>query len=191
MSDNYPPVDSPVDPLGAPNPGWPKIVGIVSIVLSSFGYLCGVCGVGLMLLMPMFIKGAEEQLGPMPDVLKPNAIQIAMAALGFIPTTILMVAGVQTLRRSKTGAMAHLAYGVVGVLLGLASCGYAIYHQLEVQAWVDQNSGDKWAAQAGSPSAWFFIAIAVLLGLGYPVFCLIWFGLVKRNADMGSNEVSI
>ncbi len=191
MSDNYPPVESPVDGFGAPNPGWPKIVGIVSIVFSSLGYLCGICGVGFMLMMPMILKGAEEQMGPMPDIMRPGAIQIGMAALGFIPTTILMVAGIQTLRRSKTGAMAHLAYAAVGLLLGLASCAYAIYHQLEVQAWADQNSGDKWAAQAGSPSAWFGIVVAILFSLGYPMFCLIWFGLVKRNADMGTNEVSI
>ena len=169
-------------------PSWPKVVGIVSICWSSLGIFCTGCGVAGLLMLPQFMSKAEEQLGPMPDVMKPNFVQMIFAGIGIIPVAILMVAGILTVRRSKAGAIAHLLYGGVGLITGLIGTAYGIMHQLELQTWGQQNASSKWAQQAGSPAGWIGLVVAALIGIAYPLFCLVWFGLIKRNADMGKDE---
>jgi hypothetical protein len=175
-----PPVE-PFDMLPPEPAQWPKVVGTISIVWSSIGLLCGVCGIGFLAFMPQMMKSAEQQLGPMPDIMKPNPIQLATSALGFIPAVLLLISGIVTVLRRPVGRPLHLVYAILGLLIGVVGIGYGIKHQLDVMAWAQANQDNKWAQNAKSPFAFIGIAFGAVLSFAWPIFCLIWFGLVKRD----------
>lgn len=167
-------------------PGWPKPVGIISIVWGSIGFLCGLCGLGSMTMMSTFMKGVEDQMGaPMPDVMKPSAMQLGLMALGFIPAILLIVAGIFTVKRDFKGRILHLAYVGVAFLTGVLGIGAQIMQQMAQKDWAAQNPDNKWAQQIqqGGVFAYIGIAFGVLLSFAWPLFCAIWFGFVKRKPE--------
>ncbi len=172
-------------------PGWPKVVGIVSIVWASLGLLCSVCGVASLAMMPQMLKGAEQQLGPMPDVMKPDPAQMIMAVVGMIGPVLLLIAGILTLSRKPAGRTLHLVYAGVSLVLGMIGGGLAVRHQLAVEAWAAANSADPWAKQASSPFAWIGIVFGVGISLLWPVFCLCWFGLAKKRPEEGYSDMQV
>lgn len=172
-------------------PGWPKVVGIISIVWASIGLLCNTCGLASFAMMGTFMKTAEQQLGPMPDVMKPTAMQMAAAAAGYIPIVILMIAGIATVGRKASGRSMHLTYVGVGLLLGVIGMGISVMHQLDVMSWAKQNAGDKWAQQAQSPFAWIGLAFGAVLSFAWPVFCGIWFGAMGRRPELNAPSAPV
>lgn len=193
MSTFPPNIEPPVlaDDFDA-QPGWPKPVGIISIVWGSLGLLCGVCGLGSVTMMSSFMKGVEEQMGsPMPDVMKPSGAQMGLMALSFIPAVILIVAGVMTVKRNYKGRMLHLVYVGLSVVIGALGIGMQVMQQLAQKDWAAQNPDNKWAQniQQGGMFAYIGIAFGVILSFAWPVFCAIWFGAVKRKPeDFGQNR---
>src|SRR5262249_50564956 len=114
---------NPVDDLPPEPAQWPKVVGTISIVWSSIGLLCGVCGVGMMALMPRLTAQAEQQLGPLPDIMKPPPVQMVIGVLGFIPPIILLVGGILLVLRRPTARPVHLVYALIGLVLGFIGIG--------------------------------------------------------------------
>lgn len=186
-----PPRTIPEDDFRDP-PTWPKVVGIISICWATFGFLCSSCGVAMFTMSGTLMKGAEQQLGPMPDVMKPNQMQLVSALLGYIPTTILMIGGILTLTRKAAGRTVHLAYAAIGLVLGLFGATVGVLHQLDVDAWVKQNPSEKWAQNHSPAIAWGVIVCILLISFVWPVFCAIWFGpMKKRPEDAAPGPVSI
>ena len=54
----------------------PKAIGIISIVWASLNLFCGVCGIGMFFVGKNMLSKAEAQFGPMPDVMRPNPMQV-------------------------------------------------------------------------------------------------------------------
>jgi len=187
-----PPSEPPLDELSLHEPpGWPKVVGIISIVWAGLGFLCGVCGIGSMAFMPQMLKGAEQQLGPMPDVMKPDTAQMVVMVVGMVAPVILLIAGIATVSRKPAGRMLHLVYAAVAIVLGVVGVGLAVRHQLAVEAWAKANSADKWAPQMTSPFAWVGIAFSVVITLAWPLFCACWFGLAKKRPEEGYSDLQV
>ena len=167
-------------------PGWPKVVGIFSIVFGSLGLMCNGCGGAMLFAMPALLKLSEEQLGPAPDVFKPPVAQLAMVPVGFILAIVLLVAGIMLIRRKPVARVMHLVYAVVNILLTSAGVAVGLMQLEKLAAWKAANEGDQWAAQINMPQQYFTLAFATVIGIAYPLFLLIWFGMVKRKAsDMG------
>lgn len=166
-------------------PGWPKPVGIISIVWGSLGLLCGMCGMASMTMMSTFMKGAEDQMGPMPDMMKPTPLQIGAMALGFIPAITLIVAGALTVKRNYKGRMVHLIYVAMSMVIGGIGIAMQIQQQMALSAWAAENPDNMWAKQQQQGGAFAYIGIAfgVLLSFAWPLFCAIWFGFVKRKPE--------
>jgi hypothetical protein len=173
---------------------WPKVVGIISICWAGLGMFCGACGLASMLMMSTLTASAEKQLGPMPDVMKPNMPQTVMVVVSFIPTVLLLVAGIATLRRKPAGRGLHLVYAIIGLVIAVIATIINFKHQADVMAWAKANPSDKWAPQAGSPLSLIPIVLGLLLSIAWPLFCMIWFGAIKRDAkdlDGGTIEPGI
>lgn len=177
-----PPPDA-MDALLGETPQWPRTVGTISIVWAGLGLTCTGCGVASLVASPQLMKMGEAQMGPMPDVFKPGLDQWVMTGLGLIPTLLLLWAGIATVMRSTAGRALHLAYAATGLVIGCVGIGVAVLHQLRLMAWATQNPDSPYAAQANSPIAWVVIAVIAVLSLVWPVFCLVWFGAVKRRAE--------
>lgn len=182
-----------MSPIPGPNtglavaPGWPKPVGIISIAWAALGLACGAIGIVSYLAMPMMLKGAEEQLGPMPDVMKPQPTQMLVAGLSTVWAILLLAAGIATLKRLAPGRPMHLVYSLGAILLTLIGTYFAWQaHQAQV-TWAAANASDKWAQQSrqGGAFAMAGMAFGVVLGMAWPTFCLVWFGLMGKRPETG------
>lgn len=162
---------------------WPKTVGIISIAWAGLGLMCGFCGVGWMMFVGKFLAGAEQQFGPAPDVVKPNSAQLIVGVVGMVAPILLLIAGIATLRRKPAGRVLHLTYALVAIILGAAGAALGIRQQMAIMHWAGENQNDKWVTQGGvgSPFGLIILAAVLLMTFAWPLFCMIWFGAVKRD----------
>lgn len=178
--------------FGAAQPkGWPKVVGIISIVWGSLGLLCNTCGIigiagqSMMVNMMPGAQGGEgqQQIPPLPDVMQPGIADYAGAALGFALSVLLIIAGSALVARKPVSRQLHLAYAGLAVVVTLVATVLAIQKQGAVQSWAQQNPDNFWAQQQNQAGAFAYMGLVfgAILGLAYPIFLLVWFGLVKRN----------
>src|SRR3954468_11066775 len=107
-----PPVDPVLDmPLLDEPPAWPKVIGIISIVVASLGLACGVCGLANIALLPVMENMTKDKLGPMPAIMKPTGLQMALGVVQMGWPALLLGAGIATVRRRYSGRTMHLVYG--------------------------------------------------------------------------------
>lgn len=167
---------------------WPKVVGIVSIVWGSLSLLCNGCGFvanasqeAMMNMIPKPTGPNAPVMGPMPDVMKAGIVEIAGTGLGFVLGIVLIVAGSMLVARRSASRGLHLAYAVVGALLTVAYTVFMVQKLGAMTAWAKQNPDDFWAQQSQSGFAYIGLGFGVVIGLAYPLFCLVWFGIVKKD----------
>lgn len=183
-----PPMTPDHAPMAEP-PSWPKVIGIISIVWGSLGVACNLCtligsvaGNAMLNLVPEEQRAqvqAQQQAG--------GVLTIVLSILALGLAGMLLAAGIMTLNRRALGRTLHLVYGVVGILLAFAGTGVGwTTSQAGLQA-IQSDPSKAAAAQAAQGATMLFLALGLCVGIAYPIFVLIWFGLVKRKAsDMGS-----
>jgi len=168
-------------------PAWPKVIGIVSIVLSSLGIGCTGCMGVWLAIMPSFMKGAEEKMGPMPSVIQPQPIALVFMAMGALWAFMQLAAGVTTVRRKPVGRPLHLVHALGALVLTTIGLYFQWQQQQAIQEWIRTNQGTQWAQALSGNKMGSIIGFAfgAALGYGWPVFCLIWFGLLKKRPEQG------
>jgi hypothetical protein len=172
-------------------PGWPKVVGIISIVWGGIGITCIGCGVAGALFAPSLIP--RDQAAQMPPPMM-SPLQYLQMLLGVVMAILLIFAGVLTLRRNISGRYLHLAYAALSLPLFALSIWAGLQQQAAMDQWAAQNPDSPMAksmsgpqAQIGQVVGWAFGAA---FGLLYPLFLFIWFGLIKRTPrSMGAGMV--
>ncbi len=173
-------------------PSWPKVIGIISIVWAALGLTCmGCMTVGIVMQdfssqMMANAKGPNgESIPPMPDVMKSGALEWAQMTVGFILAAVLLVAGIQLVRRNPIARLLHLAYSASSIVVTLAGLYPGLMKQRKIAEWAAQNPDNFWATaqQQNAAFAQIAIAIAVVVGMAYPIFLLVWFGGMKRNSQ--------
>jgi hypothetical protein len=197
-SPSMPPTSSDFNMPTEP-PAWPKVIGIISIVLGSLGTICGVCGAVMNLSMGAFMEwaakmqaqgpqggGAKLPTTPLPAELTPHALSIVSAIGWPIGTIVLIVAGITLLRRAASGRTLHLVYAVISILFTLMGVGGAAIYQGTASKYIAANPTDDWAQffsqQSGGPSGQLLQALVIsCVAIIYPAFCLVWFGAMKRT----------
>jgi len=132
-------------------PGWPKAIGITSIVIGGLFVCCGACGLIQLARGPQPVEG----MTPPPQTPLLGAV---MQVVGFFMSIVLLVAGILLVNRKEAGRWLHLIYAIVSIPTGLVGMFVTV--------------------------ALFIAAIPML----YNIFLLIWFGFVKRKADLGARE---
>ena len=109
---------------------------------------------------------------------------------------LLIVAAVRLLKRDQSGRTLHLAYALAAVVATFAGAGVNYLSQQDLlaaqQAWAEQygdasDYGKQIAAQvemqaqySGASQA-IGLVFGLAVGLAWPVFCIIWFGMVKKG----------
>ncbi|TVQ60559.1 MAG: hypothetical protein EA379_08010 [Phycisphaerales bacterium] len=181
-----PPTTHNADDLNFDEPAkWPKIVGIISIVLAGVGFVCGGIGTGFMFLTPGIMRTVESDLtgGVPPQVLTIDPALTAIMVFGTLWAVVLFVAGVSLLGRKPAARMMHIVYAAVAVLLTFVSTYLSMQQQQAISDWVAQNPDSEYAQTMHSEmGAMIGVAFGLALGLLWPVFLLFWFLIVKRDA---------
>ena len=54
---------------------------------------------------------------------------------------------------------------------------------MAIMEWARQNPDNPWAQQQNPLLTVVIFAFVIVLSFAWPVFCLIWFGLVKRTPE--------
>ncbi len=178
--------DLPGDP-----PAWPKVIGIISIVFSSLALVCGGCGVAVTPFMGQ-LMGGISQGHELPPMYQPHIGNMAVAGLGLLNALLLLIAGVMLLKRKPIGRPLHLVNAVLSIPRMVPGLYLQWRLQQETAIWAQQaDPANPFAQQFNSPGASMGNTIGLIfgavIGLSYPLFLLVWFGLVKRKAtDMGT-----
>lgn len=184
----------PIDDPFAEPPAWPKVVGIISIIWAVLSLGCGGCGV---LMMGVTLGGAFDnlspELGPMPDVMKPGVASLITGAASLGWAGLLLAAGIMTLRRRPVGRPLHLAWAAGAILLTIVGL-YMQWEQMQrLQAFVQQNPDNPWVKAQGSGQnvgQYIGLGVGIVLGFAWPLFTLVWFGVVKRRPeDFGPQDL--
>lgn len=162
-------------------PGWPKVLGIISICWGVLSLGCVGCGLLGPALQSAMIP--PEQAKDFP-VLPPDPAQYAQLGLGGVFAVLLIVAGAMTAGRHILGRTLHLVYAVAAFpLLGLA-VWVTMRQQAAMNQWIADNPDSQFAGQMkamSGVSSMLGIGLSIIFGLAYPIFLLVWFGAVKRT----------
>ena len=172
------------DELLVERPGWPKPVGIIGLVLGILGLVCGGLGVAGSMLGKQFMQSAASNMqGGMPDVLlNPPQSLIAMQIFGTLWAIVLVVAAVTLLSRNPVARILHIVYVAVAIPMALWGVKMQIDMQLAVAEWINANPDADFSKQPGGLAGMYVgLFFGVVLGVGWPMFLLVWFGLVKRK----------
>jgi len=189
---NMPPNFGEPDLLGEAR-SWPKVIGIISIVWASLGLLCNSCTALSAVLTPVFMNMAPPQMQQQmqQQMASQNTLfNIVTGLLGVAMSVVLMYAGIQTMRYRWKGRMLHLVWAGLSVVLGIGGSifGYGVMKQ-QVAAQLAQMQNDPNMAKMQpmiETMAYATFGCVVLFSLAYPLFILVWFGLIKkRPEDMG------
>lgn len=166
-------------------PSWPKVVGGISLGLGILGVLCVGCGLAGMFMTPMMMQNAPgyDAANP-PPFMKPSALQMVHMVLGTLASGLLIGAGALTLGRKPLGRTLHLVWAVVGALIGILGIFVQIQTNAAMQQWIRDNPDSPFSQGGGGQQMGLIIGIGcgLVMGLGWPIFCLVWFGLVKKHA---------
>lgn len=179
-----PPTDIGDIALPPEPPSWPKVVGIISIVVGAlFGLGCNACGLAGTLggSAMMSMVPPEQRASMQAQMAAAGPAQIAVYAGGMLIGVLLIIAGIFTIQRKPLGRILHLAYGALAVLLTIigAAVGWSGMQAQMAAMKADPNLAQQAAAMQGG--MYIGLAFGVCLGLAYPIFCIVWFGAIKRT----------
>jgi len=182
-------VESHWEPDLAPvnRPRWVPVLGGINIALAAFGLVCG----GLVMLsVPFFAGMVEDQLNgdPLPPHLVLTPYTLGIALFGLVLSVVLMVGSILLVMRRFKSRMIILIYSVLALPLNFLAFLNQINIQAGVQQWVKDypnnpmaNNFDT-ANNAGAAIGQYIgLGLFLLLGLGWPLFMLIWFSLIKTK----------
>lgn len=165
-------------------PGWPKLVGILSIV---FGGLSLTCNGANFAFLP-FQKGLIEPLldgDPPPPNMDLSPAMLAGGGLGLAWNALLVFAGVALLLRKPIARTTHLIYAVLSVPLTAFGLWMFMSMQADMAEWLKENPDNQFAQQQaqGGPIGLIIGLVFIVLSLGWPAFCAVWFGAIKRTDE--------
>lgn len=181
--------DQTPDDLPEPQ-DWPKPVGITSVVLGGLNLTCSGLGATWMILVPLlFLEPMKQRFSDgLPPMLESVSIPLlGSIAFGMIAEVLLIVAGATLLMRRAIARPLHLAYAVVGLISFAISTYIGVQYQAEMTEWIKQNPDTVFAQQQaaggmiGQILGWTW---GILMGFAWPAFCAVWFGVIKKAADI-------
>lgn len=179
----------PVEP-----PSWPKVVGIISIVWGLVtGLCCNVAGTAMMIFMPQLMANNPQvqENGGIPPSMTPTPLFFGSVALGFFVSGLLFVAGVTTVGRRPIGRTLHLAYGALAILGAIIGVAYQLKMQADMAAFVQQWPKSPFSQGQSGPGRYIGLVFGLVIGLGWPIFCLAWFAPAKRRPDAGYSPMDV
>ena len=180
-----PPTDRDEDIELADPPKWPKVVGIISIILGTLGVICTGGGTAMAGLSAKMIQSSGMQ-GPFPPAItNPPMIVYISGALSVLLSIYLIVTGVITANRKPIGRIMHVIYAILAIIIITVALKYTFDQQAVMAQWVKDHPDAPFAKTQSGAGGSIGLVIGIFMSfLRYiwPTFCLIWFGLIKTKA---------
>lgn len=180
-------------PQAHPTSRWPKVIGIIAIVLGSLGALGGCVGMFGPMFADMIKEVAEGQAGTAATVVQMEVAAewatwtVVQSICGLAVGVVLILAGVGLLKRRAWAPRATIAWAVLKMLLviGASVGGYG-----QAKALIDRMADDpnmqglpQGVTAFGSIVATIVVGLGAVWGWALPVFMLIWFSRSKIKAE--------
>ncbi len=170
-------------------PGWPKVVGIVSIIFGSLSFTCAGLGLATPLIFGGMMQGAQNQMkgGFPPIITNPNPLIYIAGAISIAWAVLLLVSGIITILRKPAGRTLHLVWCIGAIVLFVWGISIQLHAQKEIADWVTAHPSSDYAKMTQGASSHIGLIVGLVVGsiwgLAWPTFCLIWFGVVKTKPD--------
>jgi hypothetical protein len=127
-----------------PVPGWPKVVGIISICWGGLGLVCGGCGALSLFIMPQLLAG-QGDMGELPPTMKPGPALMGLMVVSLAVSVLLIVAGWLCVLRRAVARALHLVYAVAGLVSSVAMTAVQWQGMVEMERWVRENPESMFA----------------------------------------------
>ncbi len=182
-------------------PGWPKTVGIISIVWASLGFVCNSCGVAgpmiqrfsLSLVPPEKQAEVQQQMAASQQ---PAFVYVFMVGK-IVLAVLLLAAGISLLGRKAVARHLHLGWSTLALLLVIGGLVLGILNAPEQakktqDALTNSPAGGMSFMMMTSPRQIIIASVVGALVTGvWPLFCLIWFGVMKKRPEVGKLELPV
>lgn len=190
----------PTSNFGAQEPPvWPKVIGIIAIAWGSIGLGCGLCSASQSAIALV----AQPSSGTMFQSAPSSPAPFISVLLGALISILLLIAGVMLVRRQPIARSMFLIYGVlsilsniVGLVISLKIAIPDMIAQMKAQSETITDPQMQQQTKQMLQMMEVFMPISVIasaaIGMLWPLFSLVWFGLVKRRpGDMGHERDAI
>ncbi len=184
-----PPTEPGLAAIPAEPSAWPKVIGIIAIVLGAAGFLGGLYGA----LSPLFLEAMLKVMPPgqeaILEVARDFAVwTVASSLVGVVVAVVLLVAGIGLVRRRQWSVGTVRAWAVIKVLLVIATSvlGYMVAQAQFAAMSQAQAGAAPMPADFGRLLSMFAVVIGLVWGWALPVFVLIWFARSKVKAETAS-----
>lgn len=188
-----PPVYAPVPSAAvAVQSSWPKVVGIIAIVVAALGIMGGVCGVITWAGMAAFqtnMQSTGQSVQPaMPFITEMGrwkAYTVLAGLVGAGLQIVLLVAAINLIRRRPWTIGVLRIWAGLFIVFSLAQSVVGYYMQKDLYEQISSKSGSQ--GQFPVAISHTFMGASMLFGLlwscALPVFMLIWFSRDKIKAE--------
>jgi hypothetical protein len=168
-------------------PTWPKVIGIISIVIGSLGLLCNCFG---LVALPMTSQMLEVMPGmqgqtPPPDAL-PGPASYVVAAMSLLGSALLLTAGILLLKRSALSKPLHLAYAGIAIPMTIIAIMLQLTQQAALTQWM-KDMGQSMPAGQGIGQV-IGVVVGSVVSLAYPIFLLVWFGAMGKKVPQATHS---
>lgn len=179
-----PPTESGADILDVNEPpSWPKVVGGTSIGWGGLLLTCAGCGVAGIVFLPQLMGGMANQPGGLPPTMQPTITSYVSLGLSVVWAVFLVVCGILTVLRVPAARWMSIVYAIGGMALAIWGTVIQLDLQTRMALWCREHPDSPFAQGQGGIFQWIVLGIVFFLGYSWPVFCLIWFGFVKRTPE--------
>jgi hypothetical protein len=173
----------PLDDFDPNPPRWPKVVGWISMIFGALGVLCVSCSVAWLFTAKDLMKGNPQiDVNNLPPVMHISPLMAVQLGVGAVSSILLIAAGGLTLGRQGLGRILHLIWGILALVNGLFGFFVQYQQQMAMAAWVKDNPDSVFSKNQSPANLYIGLGCGALFLL-WPIFCLVWFGLVKRRAE--------
>lgn len=171
----------------APAPStWPRVLGMIGIILGALGILGGLWG----MVSPLFVSfmgslmppGAERAFEAAEQM---NTWTVVGSILGLLVAGLLLAGGIGLLRRRLWGLGCYGMWAILKILLVAVNAGIALSMQEATMEFINSSNPRGPIISAGFTSVMTVIvpASTLIWGWALPVFILIWLARVKIKAE--------
>lgn len=192
-----PPPDAPIQDasyIDVPETSWPKVIGIISIVLASLGLACYGCNSVSTVFQPMMLEAIpEDQRPPTPQGMQ-LYIGVANMCVSFLLSVWLLIAGIMTVKRKPSARTQNIGWSIVKIIVVLIALVVNVLLFAEDMADQMNWQFEQQAQQTGNPPVFTFditmvyimLGVTAAVGLVWPVILLIWFSRGKIKDEVAT-----